>query len=335
MLEILQQAHLYPWHFFWCVLLALVPVFLWMMVFINKAKQSTFHLFLTFLYGMGGAGIVLLYQYFWGAGPFNLVFFSVEALNFKQNIASMFTEVVFISFWIYMGVGFLEEVIKHFVVVQADKRIFSSVGEVIELSIVAALGFAFLENVTYFYRMFLADGLSSSFYVLAIQRSLFVMFVHILCSAIYGYYYGMGYFAKPYMQFQMQKGKSFFFENLFSQILHWRPAEFFREKMAMTGLLISSVLHGLYDFAMDRNPLLYFGIINVQLHVVLLPVMLFFGMWYLSNLLQQKSIMEEFGELQIEYIYRRPDFENSPVPMRTARKESLLWGGDIANKQFI
>lgn len=328
MLEILQQAHLYPVHFFWCVLLALFPVFLWSTVFLNKAHQSSFHLVLTFFYGMVGAGVVLLYQYLWGAGPFNFVFFTVEAVNFKQNISSMLTDALFISFWVYMGVGFLEEVIKHFVVVKADHRIFSSIDEVIELSIVAALGFSFLENATYFYRMFLSEGLSSSFYVLAIQRSLFVMFVHILCSAIYGYYYGMGYFAKPYMQFEIQQGKSFFLENIFSRILHFRSAEFFREKMAMTGLLISSLLHGLYDFAMDQNPFLYFGVFSVQLHVLLLPLLLFIGMWYLSALLQKKVNMEEFGEMQVEYIYSRPDTEASFFPIRSARKESLLWSND-------
>lgn len=325
MLSVLQQAHLYPWHFFWCVILAIIPVIVWMSLFINRSKKDFFHLLLTFVYGMGGAGIVLLYQYFWGAGPFNLVFFSVEALDFKQNIASMLSDALFISFWIYMGVGFLEEIIKHFVVVQADKRIFSSIDEIIELSIVAALGFAFLENVSYFYRMFLTEGLGSSFYILALQRSVFVMFVHILCSAIYGYFYGMGYFAKPYMKYEIEKGKTFVMADIFSRILHWKPAEFFREKMMMTGLLVASVLHGLYDFAMDRNPFLYFGVMSVQLHVILLPVMLFFGMWYLSILLGKKANMEEFGEMEVEYIYRRPDFENTATPMRQARTESVLW----------
>ncbi len=325
MLAILQQASLYPWHFFWCVVLAIVPVFLWMMIFLNKSTKDTFYVTLTFFWGMAGGGIILLYQYLWGAGPFNLVFFSVEALNFKQSIASMFTSGILISFWIYMGVGFLEEAIKHFAVVRADQRIFSSIDEVIELSIVAALGFSFLENVAYFYKMFLNSGLDGAFYTLALQRSVFVMFVHILCSGIYGYFYGMGYFAKPYMQYEMQRGKSFVIESIMYRILHWRPAEFFRERMAMTGLLLASVLHGLYDFALDQNPFLSMGPLSVQLHVILLPVFLFAGMWYLSTLLQKKANMEEFGEMQVEYIYRRPDAEELQKPIRESRKSSLLW----------
>lgn len=302
MADILLQAHLYPLEFAICILVAFIPVFIWMMIFIGKSKKDMFHLILTFFFGMGSAGLILLYQSFWGEDPMNFIFFGIEAHNFKEQIVLNFTGVLLVPFLIYMCVGFLEEFLKHFVVVQADRRIFSSVDEVIELSIVAALGFAFLENIAYFYREFLQSGMGDNFWILMIQRSVFVVFVHILCSGIYGYFYGMGFFAKPFMQYQMSHGKKFYIAEILHYLLHFKKATVFRKRMMMTGLIVASVLHGLYDFAMHTNPL----IMGTPLHTILLPLMLVLGVLYLSYLLHKKANMEEFGEMEIEYVYKRP-----------------------------
>jgi len=308
MLEILLQAVQYPTEFFICIAVALFPIGIWMAIFLNKAEQKPFHILLTFIFGMMSAGIILFYQSFWGDEPLNFIFFGIEAYNFKANISSLVVGAVLISFVTYMAVGFLEELLKHYAVVKADKNIISSIDEAIELSIVAALGFAFLENIAYFYREFLGGGMSPEFWTLAIQRSIFVVFVHIICSAIYGYYYGVGIFAKPYMQYKFsQNKKTFWFAELLHKVFHLKRAYVFRERMMMTGLVVATVLHGLYDFAMHQNPLLHFGDTVVRLHVILLPVMLVGGILFLTFLLKQKENLEEFGTLEIEYVYKRID----------------------------
>ncbi len=324
MLDIFLQAKHYPIEFFICIIIALIPIGIWMMIFLKKAEKDLWYIILTFIFGMMSAGFILLYQSFWGDSPLNFIFFGVEAYNFKANIASLVTGAVLISFFSYMAVGFLEEVLKHYAVVKADKNIISSIDEAIELSIVAALGFAFLENIAYFYREFLSGGLSSNFWTLAIQRSIFVVFVHIICSAIYGYFYGLALFAKPYMQYQYtQYKKTFWFANLIHRVLHFKRASVFRERMIITGLVIATVLHGLYDFAMHQNPSFTIGNSVIQLHVILLPVMLVGGILYLTFLLQKKENMEEFGTLEVEYVYKRIDaqeiHENYNIAPRLSR----------------
>ena len=79
----------------------------------------------------------------------------------------------------------------------------------------------------------------------------------------------------------------------------------FRERMMMTGVLVATVLHGGYDFAMHQNPILHFGNIAVQLHVILLPVMLVGGILFITFLLKRKENLEEFGTLEIEYVYKK------------------------------
>lgn len=307
MLDIFLSASQYPYEFFICILAAFLPVLIWIFIFMNKAKENVFHLVLTFIMGMGSAGLILLYQYFWDNGPINLLFFGIEAYDFKLNILNLIEGTLLIAFATYLAVGFLEEVLKHFVVVKADKSIFSSIDEVIELSIIAALGFAFLENIAYFYMQYMSGGMDGGFWVFVLQRSLFVVFVHVLCSAIYGYFYGIGFFAKPYMQYQMSHGKKFPIVNFFHRVLHFKKASFFREKMMITGLIVASVLHGLYNVSIYLNPILYTsGDYILRLDSVLLPTMLIGGFSYLSYLLNKKSNIHEFGELEIEYVYKRP-----------------------------
>lgn len=324
MIEIFQQALLYPTEFFLCVLFAFIPVLIWMYIFLGKGREDKFHIALTFFFGIGSAGLVLLYQSFWGDGPFNLIFFNVEALNFKQNITTLVSGYILTIFCIYMGVGFLEEFLKHWVVVQADKRIFSSIDDVIELSIVAALGFSFLENVAYFYREFLQTGMTANFYILAIQRSLFVMFIHIICSAIYGYYYGLGFFARPYMQRKIEEGKTFYIARFFHWLFNAKKADTFRYRMAITGLLSASILHGLYDFMMEWNPSFSIGSVEIQSHSILLPSILVFGVMYLSYLLNQKIHMEEFGKREQAFIYSRfNELQPEEIPQRHSRWQNI------------
>ncbi|HIQ56837.1 TPA: PrsW family intramembrane metalloprotease [Candidatus Gracilibacteria bacterium] len=308
MIDIFLQASNYPTQFFLCIAIALFPIGIWMAIFLNKSEKNPWYIVLTFIFGMMSAGAILLYQSFWGDQPLNFIFFGVEAYNFKANIAELVTGVILIPFLTYMGVGFLEEILKHYAVVKADKNIISSVGEAIELSIIAALGFAFLENIAYFYREFLTGGMSPNFWTLAIQRSIFVVFVHIICSAIYGYYYGLGIFAKPYMQYEYsQYQKRFWFAELLHKIFNVKRAYVFRERMMLTGIIVATVLHGLYDFAMHMNPTFMIGNSAVQLHVMLLPVMLVGGILFLTYLLRQKENLEEFGTLEVEYVYKKID----------------------------
>ncbi len=308
MLDILLQASLYPIQFFLCIGIALFPIGFWMAIFLNKSGKDPWHIVFTFLFGICSAGLILLYQSLWGDKPFNFIFFGIEAYNFKANIATMVTGTLLVPFLTYMCVGFLEEVLKHFAVVQADKNIISSIGESIELSIVAALGFAFLENIAYFYREFLSTGLTQGFWTLAIQRSLFVVFVHIICSALYGYYYGLGIFAKPYMRYEFsQYQKRFWLSDFIHRLFHVKRSSVFRERMLLTGVIVATVLHGLYDFGMHVNPSFKIGNIYVQLHVILLPLMLVGGVLLLTYLLKKQENLEEFGTLDVEYVYKKID----------------------------
>lgn len=302
MLAVFQQAVHYPVEFISCLLLALMPVIVWLKIFLSKHPEKRFHVILTFLFGIFSAALIMIYQSFWGKGSVNLLFFNFEAVNFKENISEMVVSSVLVSFLIYFSVGFLEEISKHYATVKADRKLFESIDDVIELSIVSALGFAFLENIGYFFSLIIS-GNGGDLFSTFIVRSIFVVFVHILCSAIYGYFYGLGHFAKPYMQMEIQKGRKFILADIFHKFLHFRSAILFRERMMMEGLIMAVLIHGVYDFLMDMHYTITIGEFSRPLSVVILPLYLGLGYWYLSFLLNKKENLVRFG-----HIYEEPQY---------------------------
>lgn len=321
MLEIFKLASTDPIKFLSCILLAAIPVVIWMKIFLRKHPQKRIHVIITFIFGMLSAALVLGYQALWGAGPTNLVFFQFEAMDFRENIQGMVASSVLASFWIYMSVGLIEEVSKHFVVVKADRKIFESVDDVIELSIVSALGFAFLENIGYFFAV-IVNGNTENLFMLFLIRSLFVVFIHMLCSGIYGYFYGIGHFAKPYMQMEIQKGRKFYIANFLHKVLHFRKTDVFRERMAMEGLFLAVFIHGIYDFIMEMN----FYIFGKPAFIIILPLYLIIGFWYLSHLLEKKENLKHFGHLVEKEVFVKTESEEE-LRQRINGSQRVLFRG--------
>lgn len=297
MLGTFALAFDYPAYFFRCVLLAAIPVVVWFLFFGRPLLHRKGHILLTFLTGMVAGGVILWYQNLWG-NHFNFVFFALEPQNFKFEIESLLGSGLVASFLIFLSVGFLEEYLKHWMTKKTDHTIFESIDDVIEFSIVGALGFSFLENIGYFLRMAVSenmDGLFSLFFV----RSVFVVFIHVLCSGIYGYFYGLGFFATPVMKRREKKGIHTFIPDILHRFFHFRRDIVFQHEMTTLGLLIAMTLHGVYDFFLNVN--LSLGSIagrEIPAHIVVFPIILVGGFSALNFLLARKEDQERFGRLE-------------------------------------
>jgi RsiW-degrading membrane proteinase PrsW (M82 family) len=299
MLSLFARASEDPLGFITCIALAAAPSFIWLWIFNRKHHEKKTAIFQSFVLGMASALIILLYQYFWGQN-FNLGFFTIEGVNFDNNIRSNIANQFFASLLVFMSVGLIEEYSKHWVIKKADRKYFESIDDVIELSIVAALGFAFLENIGYFFYYFLNTGMSADLINLFIMRSLFVVFIHILCSGIYGYFYGVGYFSKEVYKDEIKAGKRFFIPSFLHRVFHLKTERVFHDEMISLGLIISVVVHGLYDFILDMNyslgQVLNMPSLNhVGLHYVALPMFLIFGFLWLDKVINREEDHKVFG----------------------------------------
>lgn len=298
LIQAFAYAGKFPGQFVFCVILALIPSLAWITIFYRKHHEKKAIIALNFVLGMLSAAIVLAYQYFWGQ-KLNLGFFMLEPLNFQKNIQEHFAHPLFSMFLIYLSIGFMEEFSKHWVMKKADKKFFRSVDDVIELAIVVALGFAFLENIGYFFRQIIVANGQSIFGIFII-RSTLIVFIHVLCSGIYGYFWGIGYFAKPIMKDEKREGKRFFIPEILHRLFHFKRSRVFHDEMVSLGLIISVLAHGVYDFAVAMEAsvgeLLGIAFLN-DLHTyhIIAPAMLIFGFYGLSRLLENKEDQKIFG----------------------------------------
>ncbi len=312
MIETFLKAGQYPLEFFFCIVLAFIPTVAWFLIFGGKHVKRWPYVFLTLIAGMAAGALILSYQFFWGS-QLDFVFFSVIPQNFQEGFQTQIHSTLLASLLIFFSIGFLEEYAKHWLVKATDHNIFESIDDVIEFSIIGALGFAFLENIGYFF-LLVVNGETGNMIELFIIRSIFVVFIHVLCSGIYGYFYGLGYFAKPVLQEREKKGHVSRIPMWMHRMVHFKKIKFFKDKMATLGLFIAMSIHGIYDFLLEVGSLgglskilggtdNFYGA-NIQLHVIVLPLVLFFGFSYLSHLLRKKEDQQKWGHLEVYEVFR-------------------------------
>jgi RsiW-degrading membrane proteinase PrsW (M82 family) len=148
-------------------------------------------------------------------------------------------------------IGVIEEVMKMSVVHSVDDNRIRHVDDAIMFSIIAALGFAFTENILYFQNIWSSQG-PDNLLIPFIFRALFSTFAHVLFSAMFGYYYGVAHFAKPLLQ-QELKDKQFTFWDWYYKIFHFKTAEFFHEEKMFQGLSLAVGLHAVYNIFLEMN----------------------------------------------------------------------------------
>ena len=271
--------------------LAIIPAVIWLYLFLRQHHLNKWLVLLTFLGGMFAAKLILVYQGYWD-DTINLVFFQLNPVDFRDNIQSLFINrpilAIFLSF---VGVGVMEEFLKFWIMKFINHNFFKSIDDVVELAIISALGFAFFENIIYFLSQW--ENLSvSGFFVFVIFRITIVTMVHVLCSGVLGYYFGMAFFASPMLKIQYMKRRRHPILQFFKRILHLKRSHIYHDEMYLIGLVSAMILHAIYDFILSINISL-FGLF--PLHI---PIMLFYffgGFYYLNHLLKKKDLQLNLG----------------------------------------
>lgn len=201
-----------------CALLAAIPVGVYMWVFLKEDPEPKRLIVKTFIFGCFSVLPIAIMQYIFSVYSQ----FDVYSL-IKDNVKHIGL------MWIlmYLFVGATEEYFKHWVVVLADDtdKDFRTVDDGIELSIIAALGFAFIEHIVYFTMIYHRGGWEELL-VPFIFRSILTTLAHAAFSGIYGYYYGKSHFMK---------------------------SEWHREKTLLRGLLSAMILHGIFNTLLEFN----------------------------------------------------------------------------------
>lgn len=249
-------------------LLALAPAAIWLSVIFKKTKRHGLQILL-FLAGTLSVIPIFAMQYFLNFFPqFSIVNFLQENIN-DQNFNFI---VLFIS------VGITEEIVKQALTRFVDKRylLIETINESIQFSLVAALGFSFIENIFYIYHIWTNLGIQQLF-IAYLFRSIFTTCAHMIFSGFFGYYYGIAKFSLNIREQAEMAGKKHYFQSFLARVFNYSKSQAFKETTILKGLFIAMGLHAVFDFLLQLNQ-----IIPVVIFVVI-------GYGILRLLLKQKT----------------------------------------------
>ncbi len=311
--------------------IALIPAVIWCRLFLKYHRERMSTVALLFLAGMLSTVPILFYDHLVRSGvELQFFFFRLKPESFNQVseafVASHLqnagvSTILLTTLLSFICVGLIEEVSKYWVLSRSAKQMFTSIDDVMQLSIMAAIGFAFAENVinpvyfTAFVREYLMHGSApdiGAFVGNIMGRSVLTSMVHIVSTGVMGYFLGLAIFASPVLAEAHAGGRAHRMLAWVHKLLRLREVSVFRVQMLTTGLLCAVTLHGLFNFLVTLPDVLpghpqsvadllgegspeFFA--NVPL--LLIPALLYVvgGFWLLTMLFMSKQNIAERGHL--------------------------------------
>lgn len=236
---------------FGSIFLACIPAMIWGHLFYRKNPQNRHLIKLTFIAGALAVFPILIYKALWQFMPWINAFKIAE--NYKNDLIGLSTfAVIPLSIIItFMLVGLIEEIMKLLAVKAVDEDEIKTVDDAMEFFVVAACGFAFTENILYFYNILITYG-PQHILMPFLFRSSFSTLAHIIFSGVLGYYYGVAHFAAPILQEEIRKNRKKWTRGLY-KIFNFRREKLFYEEHIFEGLILSIGLHALFNILLEMN----------------------------------------------------------------------------------
>lgn len=227
------------WQIVIAVILAFIPVFIWISIFIKRKQHSPKSLIKIFLLGTFTVLPILWFQDL--LNPYGWI---------EQNITNV--TVGLIATFVLVGVT--EEIVKMGVVRIADasKIKIQTINDAVKFSILAALGFAFSENIVYFSQV-ISSGNLAELFTTVIFRSAFTVCGHLVFSSIFGYFYGVGKFSQSIIEQQAWTGEKHSFATIINKLTRIPKKNIVRYQSLLTGLGIAMGMHAAFNFALQMN----------------------------------------------------------------------------------
>lgn len=311
---------------------ALVPAVVWILLFLKYHAERAGVVLLLFFAGMLATAPILFYDLLVRRGvELQFFLFTIKPESFTgtvQEFVSSHMQVgrgmataLTVSFLTFVFVAIIEEFSKYWVLSRTAKPLFRSVDDVLQLSIVVAIGFAFAENIvnpvyfTAFVRDYLLHGSSVNlvdFVGNVLGRSVLTSMVHILSTGIMGYFFALSIFAGPYLKERHKAGHGYRLTRGLHALMRVPEASVFRVNMLAVGFLCAVTLHAVFNFLvtipemLPGNPStlgeLWSGTPGFLSGVpfLMIPSLLYVvgGFWLLTSLFLRKENMVELGHLE-------------------------------------
>jgi len=228
------------------IIFGLAPSIIWLLFFLRKDVHPE-------------PKKMILNVFFWGiliTVPVLLIEMLVASNLKKLNLPSALTSLLY---W-FIGVAFVEEFFKYLVVRSKvlNNPEFDEPVDAMLYMIIAALGFAAIENIFYL----IPNGPPLPFFKIISQtittssiRFLGAVFLHALCSGVVGYFLALSFF---------------------------KPKK--HNRLIILGLAIATLLHGLFNFSIMKIEQSYYLILIPIVILISLVFFVSFGFKKLKNI---------------------------------------------------
>ncbi len=249
-------------------ILAFIPAAIWLSIIFQRTKRRGIQI-LIFVGSIFSVVPVFLLQYFLELFPQFDVLKFLDSNFQNQNIQLIF---------LFISVGIVEEIVKQFLVRFIDRKylLIQTINESIQYSLVAALGFAFAENIFYIFSIYSQFGIQQLF-VTYLFRAVFTTCAHMIFSGFFGYYYGIAKFSLNIVEQSRWMGKKQRVTKFFGNLLKISNYEAYKKLTVLKGLIIAILLHASFNLLLQFNQ-----IIPVSIFVLC-------SYFLLRRLLSQKS----------------------------------------------
>jgi RsiW-degrading membrane proteinase PrsW (M82 family) len=309
---------------------AIVPAVVWVSLFLKYHAERLPVVLLMFFAGMLSTAPILFYDTLVRRGvELQFFLFTVTPKSFSGSAQAFVAEhltvdrgvpfAVATSLVTFAFVALIEEASKYWVLTRNARRSFRSIDDVMQLSIVVAIGFSFAENVvnpvyfTTFVRQYLFHGASPDVWGFAgnvLGRSVLTTMVHVLSTGVMGYFFGLAFFAGPYLKERHAQGHAYRLTRWLHALMRVPETSVFRANMLATGFILAVVLHGMFNFIvtvpemLPGNPDTLGELIGPSspgflsnIPFLMVPSLLYVvgGFWLLTMLFLRKENMAELG----------------------------------------
>jgi len=314
---------------------ALVPAVVWILLFLKYHAERASVVVLLFFAGMLSTAPILFYDLLVRRGvELQFFLFTLSPQSFSRTASRFVSEHVPLesgvatalvtSLVTFLFVALIEEASKYWVLTRNAKPLFRSIDDVLQLSIVVAIGFAFAENVvnpvyfTAFVRQYLFHGAApdmGAFFGNVLGRSVLTTMVHVLSTGIMGYFFALALFAGPYLKERHAEGRAYRLTRWLHSLLRVPEESVFRVNMLATGFVLAVLLHAAFNFLVTIpellpgqpdtlgeivGPSLPSFLANIPFLMVPSLFYVVGGFWILTSLFLRKENMVELGHLQPE-----------------------------------
>lgn len=244
---VLQNLSLYQLSL--SLLLALLPVLIWLDLFFQNEKVEHKPLIKAFLLGVFSVVPLLAIQYLWLLHP---------EFDIYQLAGSTFDNVKLGFLSTFVAIGVFEEITKFNMLrtLRFAKIEIRSISEAMRYIAAIALGFAFTENIFYFYNIS-STGQFGELFAAFTFRSTFTTAGHMVFSAIVGYHYAIGKFGNPVLELDRWTGKKHRIIEGLQRMLGLKQYNIFHFQKTLQGVFLAMLAHALFNFSLQFNRMDY------------------------------------------------------------------------------